>query len=316
MRLTGGMVNAPRAGSRSGADATKRNSRLPAAAYAFISDVQGGVIYVLNDSGTLIAELAGHLDGPQGMAATGAPALYVANSLDDSVVVYTPSTLDAPLILSDTGRYPTDVAVDGNGNVATADYAGGTVSCFAQGATSPTKTISGGGFAHVQYDAFDASGNLYILGYSAEYVAQVGEIVGGCQSGTAITRLETGATLAARASQGGIQVTPSGNIAILDGSTLYAFAPPVGGSLGSPVTITALGGTEGPYDDPVSFAFTPGTRQALVVDGNGVGKPGGVARLYAFPEGGSPIKQVALPNQNYGFPAGVAIVPTQHHSRR
>jgi sugar lactone lactonase YvrE len=276
-------------------------SRIPASAYGFVSDFEGGssgsgTVYVINGSAQVIAQLSG-TTFPQGMAVTNHPAaLYVANSGGDNILKYT-SLNGSPATLNNGGVEPSDVKVDSNGNVAAMNIQVGTVNCFNGGATSPTKTISGGGFSEVFFGAFDASGNLFVDGFSGSGTVLVGEIVGGCATGTTITALSTSNALEF---PGGLEAV--GNTLYLDDQeafTIYGYSlPPSGGSLGSPTSTTTLSGA----GDPVTFALTPAANLALVADAGNVD-----AAVYRFPQGGSALKLITLPQA--ALPIGTAIYP-------
>ncbi len=278
--------------------------RLPASAFGFISvwgfQQTNSAIFVLNANGVIIATLTGNgLSYPAGMATSNSPRkLYVANEAPNNIAVYT--SRGAPSFLSngkDTIE-PLDVAVDGKGYVAAANY-GGNVTCFAPGATSATSTIYGG-FDVLGGDAFDAAGNLYVVGTKGFSAAtQVGEIIGGCAHGTTITALTTANTFYSY-QPSGLRVESDGRIAISEYSragntTIFAYNPPRGHSLGTPVTVTYLAGLFN------GFAFTPGSHAVLTAGGQ-------VVTLYAFPSG-LQIKTVNLD----GFATGAATSPSEQY---
>ncbi len=277
--------------------------KIPAGAYAFVSSNTDNSIYVLNAASTIVATLVGNgLNLPQGLAVGRNPLkLYVANEVGADILVYTSKS--SPVVLNNGGAEPSDVAVDRVGNVAAANWQTGTVTCFAPGATAPTKTIhTSGQNGSVATDAFDQAGNLYVA-YSDDTFYGIGEIVGGC-SGTTIIPLSTTNSL----NGGPIQVENNGDIAVMSDdsahsydATIYAYRPPVNGSLGSPVTTTLLGGN-GAYN---YFAFTPGSQRVLVADGKD-----DYVVLYTFP-GGVITGVQGLPPSAH--PEGVATLPSEQY---
>jgi hypothetical protein len=108
-------------------------------------------------------------------------------------------------------------------------------------------------------DAFDASGNLFIDGLDFNGNALVGEIAGGCNA-KSITTLSVGNRIAFPT---GIQVY-HGNVLIEDELNLavHTYAPPLHGSLGSPITTTTLAGAGA----PVAFAMMEDSQSLWTAD--------------------------------------------------
>jgi hypothetical protein len=268
----------------------------PGTATGFISDFINSAIYEYASNGTQIGTISGgSLACPQGMSTDPSGNLYVANSCDDDTLIYAPPYTGTPTTLTGTGAEPADAAVDSAGNVAVSNF-DGTVSCYVGGATSPTSVISG--FGEVFFLAFDAAGNIYLDGFDANFNVAVGEIIGGCVSGTTITELTTSNTIAF---PGGVQVTQSGLIAIDDQEALaiYNYNPPTGNSLGSPASTTPLSNAS----DPVTITLAPHNHAVITAD---AGLDG--AQEYRYPAGGTAVKSVTF--NNGGLPIGTAIVPT------
>jgi hypothetical protein len=283
--------------------AVQTMNRLPASAFGFISDFEGGTsgtgtVYVINSSGHVITQLAGTTN-PQGMSVANSPrpTLYVANSGADDILKYT--SAGAPATLSNGGVEPSDVAVDGAGNVAAMNIQTGTVNCFNGGATSPTSTISGGGFSEVFFGAFDNSGNLFVDGFSSNGSVLIGEIVGGCSTGSTITPLtQSGFSLAF---PGGIRIRVSnGNVQIyiLDQEGRVILCLVLSGSTLTEMSSTSLPGS----GDPVTFTFAPGFREILVADAENID-----GQVYSFPAG-TLLESISLPNA--ALPIGTAIYPS------
>ncbi len=289
----------------------------------FISDWNNHAVYIVNRQGTITATL--HVDSPDGLAVDAAHKLYVVNGAGSDVLIYAPPYDGSPKTLSDAGNVPVGVAVDRNGNVAvtsvgSASSGPGGVVFYAKGATSPTKTIAANGtFAGDFYCAFDANGNLYLDSENGSGPFEAGEVVGGI-TGTSVTPLTT--TNLVRF-PGGMQVTKSGKIAILDqgsasdAATIYAYDPPSNGSLGSPVATTALSLS----NNAVAFAFQ-GRNDRSVVTADTVStapknkfvKPNhedqiGYEQSFKYPAGGTPTESVRLPYN--AILVGVAVNPPE-----
>ena len=223
---------------------------------AFISDANNHAVYIVRQ-GQVAATL--DVDGPAGLAADASHNLYVANVAGSNTLVYAPPYNGTPTTLTDPGFRPNGVAVDAKGNVAVTSYESnsygfGSIAFYAKGATSPTKVIlADSKFAGDYYCAFDASGNLYLDSKNGSGPFEAGEVVGGI-AGKVVKPLTTANLLQY---PGGVQVTKSGQIAILDQSngsgspTIYTYSPPSHGSLGKPVATTPLSSA----NDAVAFAF-------------------------------------------------------------
>jgi hypothetical protein len=287
---------------------------------AFVSDSNNNAVYVIR-RGQLAATLA--VDGPAGLAVDASHNLYVANVAGSNVLVYAPPYNGTPTVLSDSGFRPNGVAVDANGNVAVTSfesnsYGPGSIAFYAKGATSPTKTIiADSKFAGDYYCAFDASGNLYLDSKNGSGPFEAGEVVGGI-GGKTVKPLTTENLLQY---PGGMQVTNSGKIAILDqgeGSgtpTIYAYNPPSHGSLGKPVATTPLSSS----NNALAFAFedrndryvltadtflTPNSKRVKGAHQDQIGQ----TQLFNYPLGGM-VTAVRLPYN--ATLVGVALNPPQ-----
>jgi hypothetical protein len=290
-----------------------QTGRLPVGPYGFVSDFEGGpngsgTIYVINVSGTVVAQLAG-TEFPQGMQVTNnhnayghSPALFVANSGGDNILIYT-SLNGTPTALSNGGVEPADVAVDNHGNVAATNIQTGTVSCFTNGSLTAT-TVTGGNFLEAFFGAFDSSGNFWLDGFNTSGNVAVGEIVGGCAAtNPTITAVTTSNTIGF---PGGVQVANNGDIAIDDqegtGSGPVINNYKVSGSSLTLDTQTPLTGA----GDPVSITLTPGSHSVLEADAALLN-----AALYPYPAGGNPSKVITLPGAV--LPIGTAIYPSESY---
>jgi|ERR1700722_14175171 sugar lactone lactonase YvrE len=235
---------------------TSRPAKKAGGEVAFVSDSNNNAVYVIRQ-GQLSETL--NVDGPEGVAVDTAHNLYVANVAGSNILVYAPPYNGTPRALEDPGFRPNGVALDAKGNVAVTSfesntYGLGSIAFYTKGATSPTKIIlADSTFAGDYYCAFDASGNLYLDSKNGSGPFEAGEVVGGID-GKRVKPLTTGNLLQY---PGGMQVTKSGKIAILDQSegsgtpTIYTYNPPSHGSFGNPIATTLLASA----NDAVAFAF-------------------------------------------------------------
>ncbi len=160
----------------------------------FISDLNTNEIDIYDFAGRLVGRLAG-FNTPYGLAVDPAGTLYVADSQNHRIQVFSKGYNSKPVTLADPGYVPGDVAVDAKGNIAVINIIDissgpGNIVFYAKGHTVPTKTIS------INLDepwncAFDASGNLYLDGFlpNNDYTTPfMAEIIGGI-NGTAVSFL-------------------------------------------------------------------------------------------------------------------------------
>jgi hypothetical protein len=201
---------------------------------------------VFGPDGRLQKRLRTGLSQPQGLATDAAENLYVANTQLHQILVYAQPYGSPVLTLDDADEYPTGVAVSQSGvvgvtNIQSVAGTGGDINFYAKGATSPCASVTDPNWNGGYFGAFDAAGNLFIDGTDRSGNPLVGEVSGGCGA-TAITTLSVGNTLF---NPGGVQVQ-NGNVLILDqvynsfSPVVYTYAPPSGGSLGSPIATTNL----------------------------------------------------------------------------
>ncbi len=260
---------------------------------------EGGVnrIVVYGADGRVDAVLTAGLNSPQGITTDSDENLYVANTGNSNVLVYSKPYGPIARTLADKGEYPADVAVSPRGVVATTSLQStsggpGAVRFYADGATTPCATVRASAWLRIYFDAFDATGHLFIDGTSNTGQTLVGEISGGCDA-TSIATLHVNNHIGF---PGGIQIR-AGNILIDDQSqgTVFTYAPPAGNSLGSPTSSTKLQGAS----DPVAIAILKNGQSLWTVDA-GLAS----ANQYAYPAGTQlkTIKQGA-------FLTGVAVNP-------
>lgn len=269
-----------------------------------LSDSSADAVFILGPHGASYAVLTTGLSQPQGVAFDTRASLYVANTNDSQILVYRKPYTGAPVTLSDSGQYPAGVAVASDGtvgvtNITSTSGGAGSVSFYAKGATSPCAVVNNGSFARVFFDAFDRVGNLYVDGTDASGHFVVGEVIGGCGA-TSIAPLSIRNKIG---SPGGVAVLTNGDIALGDQtgcnvtSIVYAYKPPSGGSLGSPVKTTTL---KAVYDG-VAFAFKPFDHTLWIADAGA-----GDFVEFTYPAGAG---ITAYPN--FEQPAGVAVYPPQ-----
>jgi hypothetical protein len=264
-----------------------------------ISEIAYNTVSVYGRDGQLNALLTIGLSEPQGLATDAAENLYVANTLKNNVLVYAKPYRSAGLTLNDANQYPSGVAVSQTGivgvtNIQSVAGGAGSVSFYAKSATVACATVSDPNWSRVYYDAFDASGNLFIDGQDSSGNTLVGEVTGGC-SAIAIATLTVGNTILF---PGGVQVL-SGNILIDDqmAPAIYTYAPPSGGSLGSPTATTMLmAGT-----DPVTFAMKKSGEDLWAA--SNIGQAGGYK--YTYP-GGQFVKSIT---DGFLITIGIAVNP-------
>jgi len=278
-----------------------------------VSDASNNTVSVYGADGRRHAVLTTGLSQPEGIATDATETLYVANTQHNDIVIYPKPYRLVSLTLDDSGEYPTGVAVSNTGvvgvtNIQSTAGTGGAVRFYAKGSTSACATITDSQLSGMYFGAFDASGNLFIDGFDLNGNTILGEVSGGCGA-SSITALSTNNTIFL---VGGVQVH-HGNILIEDQvgpggplgtatPTIYAYAPPSGGSLGQPLITTTL--TAGGNGLPVTFA--------LMKDHNYLWNAhSGIAAgriKYSYP-GGRLVKSFDDPR--YTTPIGIAVNPAE-----
>jgi hypothetical protein len=221
------------------------NANAPGADQVIVSDSFANTVRVFDGEGRLQTRLKKGINAPFGLTTDSAGNLYVANSQGANVLVYSQPYKSISRTLNEPGRYPLDVAVSKAGLVGvmteTAPSGPGNVTFYKKGSTSECANVSDSNWNEVSFGAFDAFGNLFVDGVDREGNPLVGEVSGGCAA-TSLTTLSVGNTMSGVA---GVQVV-HGNILILNQNyttftpEIYTYAPPSGGSLGSPIATTKL----------------------------------------------------------------------------
>jgi hypothetical protein len=221
------------------------NVKAPPANQVIVSDSFANTVSIFDAKGHLQTRLEKDINAPFGITTDSAANLYVANSQGANVFVYSQPYKSIGLTLNEPGRYPLDVAVSKAGLVgvmsATAPSGPGNVTFYKKGSTSACADVSDPNWNEMSFGAFDASGNLFVDGVDREGNPLVGEVHGGCAA-KSVTTLTVGNTMSGVA---GVQVV-HGNILILNQNystftpEIFTYAPPSGGSLGSPIATTKL----------------------------------------------------------------------------
>jgi hypothetical protein len=148
---------------------------------------------------------------------------------------------------------------------------------------------------YLEADAFDAAGNLYVVGINNN--PNVGEVVGGCKA-KKIKPLKTSNTIGFA---GAIEIDKAGRIAILDDSAgvISTYDPPKHGSLGTPVSTTPL--TTLPCSS--TFAFVASGKDLYAAD------QCGWSYEFDYPVGGAAENSLTKPPSGSPRAWGVAVTP-------
>jgi hypothetical protein len=264
---------------------------------------------IYDPAGNQLAQLTG-FNGPSGLASDIKGDLYVADYYNQRVQIYSAGFQSPPTTLpSEPGYGPVGVDSFNNGQIValcanSIQGIGSNIEFFTDGKL--TNTVSSPFVPLIFSCAFDAVGNLFVGMLGPQFLARVGEIVGGAH-GTKLSFLTTSNKLY---DPTGIQVTTDGHIAVGDSSgccksggyfssnVVFTYNPPVGGSLGSPVSKTVLKGIH----VPVQFTFTKDMASFYLVDPFNA-----EVKQFAYPAGGNPLSEI-----NAGFALGVAVIATQY----
>jgi len=293
LTLLGASAQAANPGARPGKTADQ----------VIVSDSFNNVVSVFDAEGRLQTRLRKGINYPFGITTDSAGNLYVANTGGSNILVYAQPYKAITATLNLSGQSPTDVAVSTAGLVGVMSSSfpsgPGNVFLYAKGSTSACATVTDPNWHNMYFGAFDASGNLFIDGFDHNGNPLVGEISGGCAA-TSITTLTTGNTISGIA---GMQVV-NGNILILAQNyatfspEIFTYAPPSGGSLGTPIATTKLSaGIE-----METFAMTQGNRDLWIVHSDVA-----YGRIeYTYP-GGRFVKSYNEPGLATAF--GIAVNP-------
>lgn len=243
------------------------------------------------------------LDAPVGIATDAAETLYVANEIDDNVLVYPKPYKSYDRVLTDFNAQPLDVAVSRTGIVAATnvndpnDGGPGSVVIYAQGASTPCARVHDPGWSEIGYAAFDKAGNIFIDGINSTFTkVLIGEISGGCKA-KSIRTVTIGNALQG---VGGMQIY-NGKLLILDptGVTIYSYNLSKKGSIGLPVARTVMSHVT----VPTTFAMLVGDPTLWVAD-----EYASAVDQYAYPSG----SLLKVLDDGLVAPFGVAVNPAQN----
>jgi hypothetical protein len=281
-----------------------------------VSDNLNSVVSVFNGGGRVTARITAGISQPTGIATDAAEQLYIANSGAGNILVYAKPYTAVTLTLADTVGEPLGVAVSGAGVVGVTNGglgdASGSVSLYAKGSAKACVTVANNAGLYPQTAAFDAAGNLFVLGNhlvkgrSEPFVA---EISGGC-SATSVAMLRIGNVLAQPTAigvrRGSVLIAdePVGNPGPVLGNldpVIYTYGPPANGSLGAPLIVTKL--TQG--ITTAAFALSRnGNRVWIVHSGLAAGRI-----EYTFPDGRFITSQNQAAKGSIFTPGGIAVNP-------
>jgi hypothetical protein len=240
--------------------------------------------------------------------------LIAANDYGN-VTVFAPPYTNGPKLTLYPGTPQLGIAVSSQGVVAvpacTGSQCGPDVVFYAPGSTTPCATvvldesIFAGGLG---WAAFDGKGSLYVEGATSHTLNNpiiIAKIDGGCNA-RKYRKLTLGNAIAEN-SAGGIKIDKTGRIAIVDSLSsnsvqIDTYDPPKGGSLGNPVSTTALVG----FPNGGPLAFLASGRRVWVGNSGSSNSP--TASEYAYPAGGAPEKSISVSPPNE-ITAGVAVTP-------
>ena len=261
-------------------------------AEVYVSDSLNNIVKGYDQkTGDLDIELTG-FNTPMGLATDADGNLYVADSGNQRVLVFTPGATQPFLTLDDAGWYPTGVAVSKIGEVAVTNNMSqgsfpGSVTFFKKGRPNVFREFDGPLFAYPYFCAYDARGNLYLDAVDIDGRTSVIEVV----------RRPTGKVIKSLGIKnvrfpGGVQVDDSGRLLVLDqySSILFVYVPPSR----KPQEALKLNGA----GDPVTVALASKDTAIYVADAQLE-----TALRYPFPAGGDPTQQISVG----GLPIGVAL---------
>jgi hypothetical protein len=277
-------------------------ARLPAgkASYVYVSDTATNWVFGYDArSGQLVEQITG-FSQPQGLATDRDGNLYVADSLNERVVVFPAGKTKASRVLRDPHQLPESVAIAPNGDVAVVNEFtdrgnAGSVSFYHAGATRSYATVGAPFFSKGLFCGYDRKGNLYVDGTNANDASIVVEIAGG-GSGNAMVNLG----ISGVQQIGGLAVIRNGDYLVGDSfnNVVYEFAAgsnalvatiPLGVTIYAPSLTLSRSGT-GIW--VAALNFSSGAGEALE---------------FSYPGGGAPVDTISVGSGN--APYGIAISP-------
>jgi hypothetical protein len=250
------------------------------AASVYVSDYGANVVYgYAATGGSPTFTVSSGISGPQGLSANK-KHLYVANTNDSQILVYTPPST-TPTTITDTGEFPAGVSVNAKGTAIWVSNICSAPSCTMgnleeyNSSGTLVKTITCSNMYRYYFVGSDAKGNVAVDGEDSSFAPTADVIPAGSSTCTAITP--------ALEFPGGVEFTTNGNLAIgdQDADTVTVYAAP---SFSTVVSTTSLSGAS----DPVTFSFNKGDKDVWSANAGG-----GDATEYAFPAGGSDVLAIS-----------------------
>jgi hypothetical protein len=238
--------------------------------------------------------------------------LYAVEFVAGKVVVFPRGATQPSRTLSvePGGSFPNAVAISHEGEVAVGQFQTNGINFYHRGATMPFKIVAAPAtFGSAGFCAYDAHGNLYVIGSAASHASHIGEIVGGGRGNT-VTDLgiNTGITNAK-----GIQVDKDGNVAVLgDSGTLNVYAPASNTLLSTASLNDPPNGGPNPNG---GFSMLKSGDDLYVASGVLNQQNEGLALEYAYPAGGNILNTIAVAIPQGGSQTsvtGVAVDPPEH----
>lgn len=302
------------------------SSNSPARAYLspqYQHAAGGGLIYIADytNSAVHIYPLRGKNQQEIGLI-TGDPVieylnvdrwhnLYVVEFVAGKVLVYPRGATQPSLTLTvqPSGAFPNAVAISHGGEVAVGQFQTNGINFFHRGATAPFKIVKPpASFGSAGFCAYDANGNLYVIGSAASRASHIGEIIGGGKGNKIVDLgVNTGITNAK-----GIQVDKQGNVVVVgDSGTLNTYAPQSNTLLNSVQLLDPPGGP----NPNGGFSFLSKGHALYVASAILNRQNLGQAFKYAYPAGGNILNTITVQNppsgQGQTAVTGVAVDPPE-----
>lgn len=195
-----------------------------------------------------IAEITDAIATPYGLALDSSGTLYVADNPESAITEYPKGQTTHTVTITDGLDSPLGLAIDKSGTLYVSNV--GMIQEYAKGATSPTKTITGGGMTNPFGLVLDKKQNLYIADFIA---AKVFELPKG---GSSVTSLN----LQGLSEPIGVTFDASGNLWVTNGNGGFITVYPPGQTSPSE-TITA--GYTNPYAISAAGGIVVASNSAL-----------------------------------------------------
>jgi sugar lactone lactonase YvrE len=279
----------------------------------YVADYSNQEIHIYPLAGTNQKEI-GHISGVPIVEYLNVDRwhnLYVVEFSAGKVVVFPRGATQPSRTLSvePSGSFPNAVAISHAGEVAVGQFQTNGINFYHRGATTPFNIVKPpASFGSAGFCAYDAAGNLYVIGSAASHASHIGEIVGGGKGNTVTDfGVNTGITNAK-----GIQVDTQGNVAVVgDSGTLNVYAP---------ASNTLLSTAQ--LNDPPNGGPNPNGGFSLLKSGTDLyvasailnQQNEGLALEYAYPAGGAILNTIAVqvpPSGSETAVTGVAVDPPE-----